>query len=322
MGKRDDILFVAEFTTNHMGNMNLLLKMVEQSEIAGASIIKMQKKDVEVSYSQKKLNMPYQSPYGKTYRDYRSLFEFNYDDFKRFNNKCLEKKIPWFITIQDKESLGGIEPFMDDIPYIKVSSINAKNKSFLQFLKQKTKKTLVVSTGGSDLSDIDYLVSFFDDRDVFILQCTASYPCRDKDLKLGNIIELKRRYSHNQNVSIGYSGHEEGYLPSIVAGILGAEMIERHFCVSRNSFVHHIECSLEPHEFKEMTKTIRSLNVDFDIYKKPDQDIRLYIENILEDLNVEVTNLTELLCSEFGVLESEKMFLFDGRYRGKDFLTT
>ena len=31
-------------------------------------------------------------------------------------------------------------------------------------------------------------------------------------------------------------------------------MIERHFCLSRQSFVHHIECSLEPDEFAELVR--------------------------------------------------------------------
>ncbi len=37
-------IFVAEFTTNHMGNLNLLLKMAESAKYAGADYIKMQKK--------------------------------------------------------------------------------------------------------------------------------------------------------------------------------------------------------------------------------------------------------------------------------------
>ena len=48
--------FVAEFTTNHMGNLNVLLRMVERAVWAGCSYIKMQKKDVESFYSKEKLD--------------------------------------------------------------------------------------------------------------------------------------------------------------------------------------------------------------------------------------------------------------------------
>ena len=36
--------FTAEFTTNHMGNFNVLIRMVERAADAGADYIKMQKK--------------------------------------------------------------------------------------------------------------------------------------------------------------------------------------------------------------------------------------------------------------------------------------
>ena len=64
-----------------MGNLNVLLKMVEEAAKAGATFIKMQKKEVESFYSSEKLNMPYNSPYGKTYREYRSLVEFSDEDY-------------------------------------------------------------------------------------------------------------------------------------------------------------------------------------------------------------------------------------------------
>ena len=83
-------LFVAEFTTNHMGNLNVLLRMAEEAKRSGADYIKMQKKDVEHFYSREKLASEFVSPYGKTYYDYRRIFEFSGEDFQRFDSKCRE----------------------------------------------------------------------------------------------------------------------------------------------------------------------------------------------------------------------------------------
>ena len=52
---------------------------------------------------------------------------------------------------------------------------------------------------------------------------------------------------------------EIGILPSLKAIDLGASMIG-HFCLSRKSFVHHIECSLMPLEFREMKNISESRN--------------------------------------------------------------
>src|SRR5688572_29339755 len=96
--------FVAEFTTNHMGNLNALLRMVDHAAEAGADFIKMQKKDVETFYPKDKLDAPFKSPYGRTYRDYRTMLEFGEDDFDRFDVRCRDRAIPWFCTVQDQQS--------------------------------------------------------------------------------------------------------------------------------------------------------------------------------------------------------------------------
>ena len=243
--------FVAEFTTNHMGNLNVLLKMVERAAAAGASLIKMQKKDVETFYSQEKLNAPYLSPYGQTYRDYRSLFEFDDEDYERFDRACKKHGIEWFSTVQDLPSLDFMLRY--DLKLYKVASSNARNRRFLEELAEKipVDKTIVLSVAGSTLEQIEDTLEIFHRHRMYVLHCVAQYPCPDPALRLGNIAVLKERFG-SERVRIGYSGHEEGIAPSLAAIDMGAEMVERHFCLSRHSFVHHIECSLEPHELAEL----------------------------------------------------------------------
>ncbi len=244
-------VFVAEFTTNHMGNLNVLLRMVEEAAAAGATLIKMQKKDVETFYSKEKLDSPYDSPYGKTYRDYRKVFEFDEEDFRRFDRKCRSLDIGWFSTVQDLPSLRFMLNF--GLSHFKVASSNARNRAMLEECARLIPKdrTIVISMGGSTLSQIEQTLSIFPDHQIWILHCVAQYPCPTESLRLGNIAEMKRRFGSDR-VRIGYSGHEEGVTPSLGAISMGAEMVERHFCLSRHSFVHHIECSLEPNEFKTL----------------------------------------------------------------------
>jgi len=249
---------IAEFTTNHMGNLNVLLRMVDRAAAAGASWIKMQGKDVESYYTEEKLAAPYDSPYGKTYRDYRTVFEFDEDDFERFDARCKARNIRWFSTIQDMRSLDSMLRW--NLPRYKVASSNARNRDFLNEVAERVPEEceVVVSVGGSTLEQIAQAVRIFDGhRRVWLLHCVAEYPCPPSRIRLGNISELRRRFECDR-VRIGYSGHEEGYLPSLTAVKLGAEMVERHFCLSRHSFVHHIECSLEPDEFAAMANHIRA----------------------------------------------------------------
>jgi N-acetylneuraminate synthase len=249
----DRPVMVADFTTNHLGNLNLLLRMVEAAATTGCDLIKMQKKDVESFYSAEKLAAPYDSPYGCTYREYRQIFEFSYDDFVRFDEHCRANGIRWFATAQDVLSLEFLLKF--ELPMIKVASCNARNYPFLKEIVKSvpTSVPIVVSLAGSTSHEIERVVDLFAARRLWLLHCVAEYPCLPHRLRLGNITELRRRFGA-PNVSIGYSGHEVGVEPSVVAMELGASMIERHFCISRHSFVHHIECSLEPREFARLVE--------------------------------------------------------------------
>lgn len=288
--------FICEFTTNHMGNLNVLLEMVRLASATGADYIKMQKKNIETFYSQAKLNSPYKSPYGKSYRDYRKIFEFGKRDFDLFNEECEKYDIKWFATAQDKSSLNFLLDY--NLPMYKLASLNAKNIDILNYCKNEipTDKTIVVSVAGLNLNEIEDLIKFFPNHKMIINHCVAEYPCKYKNLRLGNIKILKEKFGSDR-ISIGYSGHEEGIQPSLAAIKMGAEFVERHFCLSRHSFVHHIECSLDFSEFKEM--------VDLSKNELGDE--------ILEQFDDEVFK------SSFGMSDMEKSFLVDLTY-GKDYL--
>lgn len=289
--------FVAEFTTNHMGNLAVLLRMVERAAWAGCDLIKMQKKDVETFYSRDKLDAPYQSPYGQTYRDYRSIFEFDREDFERFDRKCKEQGVGWFCTVQDVPSLHFMLEF--ELSHFKVASSNARNRPLLTECARTipTDRTIVISLAGSTPKQVEEALAFFPDHRIWLLHCVAQYPCPPEALRLGNIVELRRWFASDR-VQIGYSGHEEGVPPSLAAVAQGAEVVERHFCLSRHSFVHHIECSLEPDEFKTMVESAR----------RP------------EALAAARARLpAAAFASHFGMSDTEKTFLVEQTY-GKRYL--
>jgi N-acetylneuraminate synthase len=225
----------------------------------------MQKKDVETYYSEEKLDRFYLSPYGKTYWDYRKIFEFDKEDFDRFDRLCKTLKIKWFATVQDIPSLEFMLEY--NLPKYKLASSSARDLEFVAELgKQVSKrKQIVVSVGGSTLKEIDELLKTLGDRRVVLQHCVAEYPCPVSKLRLGNIEVLKEKFETTK-VKIGYSGHEEGIVPSVVvAKKYRPYLLERHFALSRHSFVHHIECSLEPKEFKQMIEEVNDPKVEYNL---------------------------------------------------------
>ena len=291
--------FVAEFTTNHMGNLNVLLEMVEHAKWAGADWIKMQKKDVTTFYTQKKLISIFKSPYGKTYHDYRKIFEFDLESFWRFDRECKKLGIPWYSTAQDIPSLDFFLTYFPEMERYKVASTNANNENFLDYFSANIPhdKTLVISVAGLTLDEIDVTVNKFPNHKIILQHCVAEYPCPPEHLRLGNITVLKEKFIADSRISIGYSGHEEGIGASLAAIRLGAETVERHFCLSRHTFVHHIECSLEPWEFKQLTTLGWQERFD------------------MMDLEIH----PDVFNTSFGMSNEEKDFLIEGKY-GKKYL--
>ena len=93
----------------------------------------------------------------------------------------------------------------------------------------KTRKPVIVSTGGSSLKDMDDLVTFFENRNIplAINHSVAMYPTEDYELELNQIDFLKSRYP---NHTIGLSTHEchDWASSMLIAYAKGARTFERH----------------------------------------------------------------------------------------------
>lgn len=115
------------------------------------------------------------------------------------------------------------------IEIIKIASSDINDWVLIEKIA-KTRKPVIVSTGGSSLKDIDDLVKFFDNRNIplAINHCVSIYPSEKYELEMNQIDFLKNRYP---NHVIGFSTHE--YNENIEYGMLiayakGARTFERH----------------------------------------------------------------------------------------------
>ena len=65
---------------------------------------------------------------------------------------------------------------------------------------------------------------------IAILQCTAGYPAEWSELDLRVIETYRRRFP---DVVVGFSGHDNGIAMPVVAYVLGARVVEKHFTLNR-----------------------------------------------------------------------------------------
>ncbi len=257
-------LIVAELTNNHLGDVDRLKEMVRLSKKAGADLIKVQKRNVETFYNQEELASEYDSPYGKTLRDYRTAVELDDAMFEILAIACYKNKIAWFASILDEESLHFIAKY--DCPLLKIPSTISNHRNYIQKFAQTYTGDVVVSTGFTDSSYEKFILNLFKDsnKTLWLLQCTSSYPAPADACQ----ISVVRHYhdlhkSKYPNVLAGYSSHDIGSLGCMMAVASGAKMVEKHVKLGNVVWVHFDGVALDLYHdnFKKFVSDVRKAQI-------------------------------------------------------------
>jgi N-acetylneuraminate synthase len=231
---------IAEVGINHNGSVEIAKQLIDMAKECGANAVKFQKRTLDVVYTKEFLDGPRESPWGTTQREQKEGLEFGKEQYDEIDAYCKKVGIPWFASAWDKFSQSFLRDY--DLPFNKVASAMLTNWPLVKEIAYERKPTFI-STGMSSYTQIAKCVDIFRDWDCpFTLMHTVStYPCRDEDCNLNVIRELIRRF----DCPVGYSGHETGLLPSILASGIGIVALERHITVDRCMYGSDQAASLE-----------------------------------------------------------------------------
>lgn len=253
-------LIVAELTNNHVGDPKRLKKMVHLAKVAGADLIKVQKRDVENFYTEQELESPYKSPFGDTLGDYRRAVELDDELFELLIKECAMQEIAWFSTVLDYASYEYIKSY--DCPLIKLPSTISTHRNFIRKISENYSDDIVVSTGYTNQEYEDYILDHFhnDQRILWLLQCSSSYPTPPEATQIAVVRHYdhlrKERYS---NLMPGYSSHDIGSQGCMLAIASGARMVEKHVKLGNLDWVHFdgVAVDLYNQDFKKFVSDVR-----------------------------------------------------------------
>lgn len=252
VGDNSPCFIVAEIGINHNGCVELAKKMIDEAVMAGCDAVKFQKRTVTKVYTPEELDVYRPNYYGSTNRDLKLGLELSFDDYKEIDAYCQKRKILWFASCWDKDSVDFIEQF--DVPCHKIASALLTDDDLLLYIKSKN-KPILLSTGMSTMDEIRHAVQLLGEDNLILYHCTSTYPNEHKEINLRVIETLKKEF----NCPIGYSGHEKGLLPSILSVQLGAASVERHITVDRTLWGSDQAASLEPEGLRRMVRDIREV---------------------------------------------------------------
>jgi len=246
--------FIAEIGINHNGDVDLAKKLIDVAVEANCSAVKFQKRDIDVVYTKEYLNSARQSPWGTTQREQKEGIEFGEVEYDIIDKYCKKKKILWSASSWDIESQYFLQKY--DLPFNKVASAMLTHRKLLEVIAKEQRHTFI-STGMSTYDNVDDAVDIFIENNCpfTLLHCVSAYPCKDDDCNINMIESLSERYQ----IPIGYSGHEEGIVPSLLAVSKGAVVLERHITLDKTMYGSDQSASIEPDELSFLVKESRKV---------------------------------------------------------------
>jgi N-acetylneuraminate synthase len=140
----------------------------------------------------------------------------------------------------------------------------------------RTGKPVILSSGMSDLKELEDAVNFFIQRsiDTSVLQCTTMYPTPAEKLGLNLIPVLREKFK----CPIGFSDHSGEVTACIAAKALGAEILEFHAVFDKRMFGPDAMASLTIDEITSLVSQIRYIEKALD-NPVDKNDTKIYREN-------------------------------------------
>lgn len=267
--RENKVYFIAEMSANHAGKLSNALKIVELAKEAGADCVKLQTYTAETMTLNS--NKKYFINKGGMWdgENLYQLYDRAYTPWewhKPIKDKCESLGMDFLSTPFDKTSVEFLENL--GVEFYKIASFELTDLPLVELVASK-QKPVIISTGIASLDEIKEAVNTcrkVGNENIFLLKCCSCYPTRYEEMNLLQIPDMKKIF----NVEIGLSDHSEGSIGAIVASILGARIIEKHICISRNIETADSKFSMEPQEFKEMVLNVKNAiktlgNIDYSL---------------------------------------------------------
>ena len=242
--RSSEVEIVAEITTNHHGDTNRLLMLIEGAATAGANSVKLQRRDVDTFYSDQKLKEAFISPFGSTFRDYRIALELSEKQIQEARHLAKELGLNLFFSTLDVKSYEWAR--YHGFERVKLPSTISNKRLLLETVSRNPTRELVISTGMTNKDYENWIIANFKDIEkLYFLQCTSSYPTFYRDINIGVVSHYKYLSKKYTNIVPGLSSHDFGSTGSVMAVAAGAKMIEKHIKVGVNNWSHFDDTALD-----------------------------------------------------------------------------
>lgn len=281
---KSSVYIIAETGVNHNGSIEMAKQLIDVAAEDGADAVKFQTFKAEKVISRHAPKAEYQKrTTAETESQLEMVKKLELDEqaHRVLIEHCRLRKVQFLSTPFDFDSIDLLADTFD-LPCLKIASGEITNGPFL-LKAARTGKRIILSTGMSTLGEVEEALgalafgytrssenaSLKGFRDAFqseeaqrvlkenvrLLHCTSEYPAPFEEVNLAALETLRLAFG----LPVGLSDHTLGIAVSIAAVALGASIIEKHFTLNKTLPGPDHKASLEPHELREMVKSIRQV---------------------------------------------------------------
>lgn len=256
IGDGQPVYIIAEMSANHGGKIENAKKIIRAAKDAGADCIKLQ------TYTADTITMDCNNEYftlsdgtwkgENLYHLYQRAYT-PWEWHKELKEEAEKLNIDFFSTPFDATAVDFLESI--DIDFYKIASFEVVDIPLIRKVAQQG-KTVIMSTGMAKLGEIEEAVNVLKSYncEYALLKCSSAYPAVSDNMNLKTIPNMKEIFG----VPVGLSDHSFGSIGAVTAVALGANIIEKHLCLSRNAGGADAAFSMEPDEFKQMVSDVRT----------------------------------------------------------------
>lgn len=257
IGDNQPCYIIAEMSANHAGSYERAIEIIHKAKEVGADCIKIQTYTPDTMTIN--CNNEYFSIKKGTWKgeNLYNLYEKAYTPWEWQEGLKKEAErigIDFLSTPFDRTSVDFLESI--NIDFYKIASFELVDIPLIKYIASK-KKPIILSTGMGTLEEIQEAVDAIKSQgnnNLCLLKCSSAYPAIPDDMNLMTMKNLRDTFG----VTVGLSDHSLGAVAAVTAVAIGAKVIEKHFCLSRDIENPDASFSMEPEEFKDMVEDIRS----------------------------------------------------------------
>lgn len=246
---------IAEMSGNHNQSLERALSIVDAAAAAGAHALKLQ------TYTADSITLDVRGGAfeisdsaslwsGQNLHDLYAKAATPWDWHGPIMERANQHGMLCFSSPFDETAVDFLEGL--NVPAYKIASFE---NSHLPLIRKaaKTGKPLIISTGLASLGELDEAVRTAREagcNNLILLKCTSTYPATPENTNINTIPHLAELFQ----CAVGLSDHTLGVGVSIAAIALGARVIEKHFCLSREEGGVDSAFSLEPDELQQLVQ--------------------------------------------------------------------